>query len=168
MLNGAEAAGRSRPRRTASSHSTPVRRPPSELHGGVVCLDGRREDAAAAGVVDAEIGLHDRGRTADLVARERAAPGGGQPFVQRVLDLVALILVGRSQVAGKAVEHLTPQAMRGEQVGCCGDVHVKLLRGGNLYAGMPAYQWAPEVSHAGPAVASTPTADTRRQSWRST
>ena len=168
MVNGAKAAGRSRPRRTASSHSTPVRRSPASCTAASCAWTVGCEDAAAAGVVDAEVGLHDRGRAADLVARERAAPGGGQPFVQRVLDLVALILVGRSQVAGKAVERPMPQAMRGEQVGCCGDVHVKLLRGGNLYAGMPAYQWAPEVSQPGPAVASTPTADTRRQSWRST
>ena len=92
--------------------------------GGVVSLHGRREDAATARIVDAEIGLHDRGGAADLVSRNRTAPRGSQPLVQRVLDRVSLILVGRSQVDGKAGERVTLEAMRGEQVGCGGDVHV--------------------------------------------
>ena len=62
-------------------------------------MDAVGEDAAGAGMVDAEIFLHDGRRATDLVPRDRP-----QQPVQGVLDRVSVGEVGRMALFGEAVE----------------------------------------------------------------
>ena len=68
-------------------------------------LDRRVEHASGCRPRDVEIGLHGRGRAADLVARHLSVPRVLEQLVEDGLDLVALVLVAWAGLLGEPAEH---------------------------------------------------------------
>src|SRR4051812_13789715 len=66
---------------------------------------------------DAQVGLHHRRRTADLVPPELTATGRREVPVQGLLDLVRVSLVGRRERLGEPIERALVQSVIGEQSG---------------------------------------------------
>ena len=67
-------------------------------------MDPACENPAAARAGKAQMGLHDRRGTADLIARESAPAAPGEGLMDRLLNLVALGLVHWPARVGKPVE----------------------------------------------------------------
>ncbi len=68
-------------------------------------LNGRVEHAAGCRPRDVEVGLHGRGRAADLVARHLSVPRVFEQLVEDGLDLVALVLAPWAGLLGEPAEH---------------------------------------------------------------